>query len=55
MDVCIIQEMLDKKEIESINWCSAEKQLADCLTKASVSCTKLISMLNGESGMLKTI
>ena len=55
MDVCIIQEMLDKKEIESINWCSAEKQLADCLTIASVSCTKLISMLNGESGMLKTI
>ena len=54
VDVCIIREMLDKKEIESINWCSSEKQLADCLTKASASCTKLISVLHEESGMLKT-
>ena len=54
MDVSIIQEMLDKKETEFINWSSTEKQLADCLTKASASCTKLISVLNGESGMLKT-
>ena len=53
-DVCIIWEMLDKKEIESIDWCSSEKQLADCLIRASASCTKLISVLNGESGMLKT-
>ena len=54
VDVCIIQEMFDKKEIESINQCSSEKQLADCLTKASASCTKLISVLHEESGMLKT-
>ena len=46
MDVSVIQEMLDKKETEFINWSSTEKQLA--------SCTKLISVLNGESGMLKT-
>ena len=54
MDVSIIQEMLDKKATEFINWSSTEKQLVDCLRKASTSCTKLISVLNGESGMLKT-
>ena len=31
--MCIIREILDKKEIESINWCSSGKQLVDCLTK----------------------
>ena len=46
LDVCIMREMRDKKEIESINWCSSEKQLVDCLTKASASCTKLISVLS---------
>ena len=43
VDVCTIREMTDKKEIESMNWRSSEKQLADCLTKVSASCTKLIS------------
>ena len=54
MDVCIIREMLDKKEVECVNWCPSEKQLADYLTKATDASTKLISVLNGESGMLKT-
>ena len=55
VDVRIIRERVDKKEIESINWCFSEKQLADSLTKSSPSGTKLISLLNGKSGMLKTI
>ena len=54
VDVCIIREMLEKKEIESIKWCPSENQLADCLTKASASSTKLLSVLNGESGIIKT-
>ena len=53
VDVRIIRERVDKKEIESINWCFSEKQLVDSLTKASASGTKLISLLNGKSGMLK--
>ena len=28
--------MLEKNEISSINWCASEKQLADCLTKATL-------------------
>ena len=37
VDVSIIREMLEKNEISSINWCASEKQLADCLTKATSS------------------
>ena len=48
IDVCIIREMLEKKEIESINWCSSDKQLADCLTKATSSSHKLINVLKRE-------
>ena len=38
-DVCLICEMLEKKEIEFIKWCSNETQhellnQTDCLTKA---------------------
>ena len=55
VDVCVILEMLEKKEIESINWCPSNRQLADCLTKSSVSSTKLMSVLKRESGILKPL
>ena len=29
-----------KKEISSLNWCTSETQLADCLTKATQSLNK---------------
>ena len=45
---------MDKREIESINWCSSEKQLFDSLTKASASGIKLLGVLNGEKGMFQT-
>ena len=45
---------MDKREIESINWCSSEKQLFDSLTKASASGIKLLCVLNGEKGMFQT-
>ena len=54
-DVCVIREMLEKKEIESINWCPSNRQLADCLTKSSASSTKLMSLLKRESGILKPL
>ena len=55
VDVCVIREMLEKKEIESINWCPSNRQLADCLTKSSASSTKLMSVLKRESGILKPL
>ena len=30
IDFCIICEMLEKREIESSNWCPSNRQLADC-------------------------
>ena len=49
----VIHEMLEKKGIESINWCPSNRQLADCLTKLSASSTKLMNVLQRESGTLK--
>ena len=33
IDIAIIREMLEKKEIEKVNWIPTKEQLADCLTK----------------------
>ena len=54
VDVCIIREMLEKNEISSTNWCASEKQLADCLTKATSSPTKQISVFERDSGLSKS-
>ena len=41
VDACVIREMLEKKkEISSVNLCTSETQLADCLTKATASPSK---------------
>ena len=53
VDVCVVREMLEKKEIKSINWCPSNRLLADCLSKSSASNTKLMSVLKTESGILK--
>ena len=47
--------MLEKNEIQSINWCPSNGQLADCLTKSLASSTKLMSVLKRESGILKPL
>ena len=55
VDVCVIREMLEKKKIESINWCPSNRQLADCLIKSSASSTKLMSVLKRERGILNIL
>ena len=56
VDVCIIREMLEKKkEIISVNWCTSKTQSADCLTKATASPSKLVSVLNRECDIIKNI
>ena len=35
VDVCIIREMLQKKVISSVNWCTSKIKLVDCLTSVS--------------------
>ena len=53
MNVFVIHEMLEKKKIQSINWCPSNRQLANCLTKSSALSTKLMSVLKRESDILK--
>ena len=43
-DVSVILEMLETKEIQSINLCLSNTQLADCLTKSSIPITKLTKL-----------
>ena len=54
IDVCIIREKLENKEISSVNWCTSKTQLAACLTKATASPSKLISVLNRECDIIKS-
>ena len=41
LDMAIVKEMLQKKEIACINWIETSKQLADSLTKNGASSAKL--------------
>lgn len=47
MDVAIIREMLDKKELAKVEWVPTTHQLADCLTKRGASSEKLLDALKG--------
>ena len=37
IDISIMREMLEKKEVAKIEWVPAEQQLAECLTKKGAS------------------
>ena len=45
IDLAMIKEKLESKEIDHINWISNENQLADCLTKRGANCEKLLATL----------
>ena len=48
MDLMIIREMLEKKEIHEVEWVPTDAQLADCLTKKGATKKKLLKALNGQ-------
>ena len=52
IDICIICEMISKKEIYSIKWCKSELQLADYLTKGTAKSRKFLTVLKNGSGLL---
>ena len=45
IDIAIVKQMLEKRELDGINWVSTDKQLADCLTKAGADPAKLMCAL----------
>ena len=46
IDLAMIKEKCQNKEIENITWISKEKQTADSLTKKGASCEKLIQAIS---------
>ena len=42
IDVSLLREMLEKKELSKINWIEKSMQLADCLTKTGSSADDLL-------------
>ena len=46
IDIAILREMLQNKEIQNITWVSSDQQIADSLTKAGCSSTKLFHLLS---------
>ena len=50
LDISSIKELLETKQITSVNWCDTDKQLADSLTKKGASPKILRNTL--ESGLL---
>ena len=51
LDIAIIREMLEKKELAKVEWVSTAHQLADCLTKRGASSEKLLDALKGNWDM----
>ena len=46
VEMGILQEMIEKKEIVSVNWITSNKQIANCLTKHGASSDLLLKVLS---------
>ena len=42
----ILQDMIEKKEIHSVNWITTDKQIANCLTKRGASPDLFLKVLS---------
>ena len=49
MEVAILREMLNKKELTKINWIENKHQIANCLTKYGASTEMLLNTLKNKS------
>jgi hypothetical protein len=47
LDLMIIREMLEKRELDLVEWVPKEEQLADSLTKKGASSKKLVQTIHG--------
>ena len=45
MEIALLRDMINKKEITKINWIKNKYQIADCLTTYGVSSEKLLNTL----------
>ena len=44
-DVGKIKQLLNEKEVRSVQWCPGHSQLADCMTKRTASALQLLKVL----------
>ena len=44
-DLNLIKQMIDRKEVEAVQWVDGQHQLADALTKKGVNPSKLLSVV----------
>ena len=49
VDISVLREMIDRREIEPLSWVSTEYQLADCLTKQGAKVDNLIAAIKQET------
>ena len=45
IDIAVMQDMLDRKEVTSVKWVNTDDQLANCLTKRGASPLRLLEVL----------
>ena len=45
IDIALLKDMLQKKEISSIKWVNTHAQLANCLTKRGASASQLLAVI----------
>ena len=53
VDICIIREIIDKREVNQIAWCDSRSRLTGCLTKVGVSRNKLMHIIEGDGKLLQ--
>ena len=53
VDICIIREIIDKREVKQIAWCDSRSQLTGCLTKVGVSRNRLMHIIEGDGKLLQ--
>ena len=48
IEMAILREMVNRKEIDNITWVPSDHQIADCLTKRGVLSYKILRYLSGQ-------
>ena len=48
IEMAILREMVNRKEIDNITWVPSDHQIADCLTKRGVPSYKILRYLSGQ-------
>ena len=48
IDIAVLRDMLERREVEEVSWVNTSMQLADCLTKKGASSRHLRTAVSGD-------